>query len=202
MDAREWDERYRGSDLVWSAGPNRFVAERTEDLPPGRALDLAAGEGRNAIWLAQRGWSVTAIDFSDVAVERGRRIARERGVDVDWRVADVTVAPLADRGYDLVLVSYLQLPREDRSAVHLRAAGAVAAGGTLLVVGHDRTNLDRGYGGPQDPAVLLDAVEVLDVLDGSGLDVVEAGRVHRTVETEEGERTAIDTLVVVRRPAS
>src|SRR5690606_9077745 len=89
MDSKAWDERYRATGLVWGAGPNRFVVEQTEGLAPGRALDLAAGEGRNAVWLAERGWRVTAVDFSPVAVERGRRIAAERGADVEWAAADV-----------------------------------------------------------------------------------------------------------------
>src|SRR5690606_39971361 len=89
MDSKAWDERYRATGLVWGAGPNRFVVEQTEGLAHGRALDLAAGEGRNAVWLAERGWRVTAVDFSPVAVERGRRIAAERGADVEWAAADV-----------------------------------------------------------------------------------------------------------------
>lgn len=201
MDARDWDERYGASDLVWTAGPNRFVEEHTAGLEPGSALDVAAGEGRNALWLAQRGWDVTALDFSEVAVERGRRLARERGVEVDLRVADVTVEPFGDRGYDLALVSYLHLPHERLADVHRRAAAAVGAGGTLLIVGHDRTNIERGHGGPQDPGVLLDPGELVDELDGSGLDVLQAGRVTRVVETGDGERTAIDTLLVARRPS-
>ena len=88
MDAARWDERYAATDLLWSAEPNRFVAENLADLPPGRALDLAAGEGRNAIWLARRGWDVTAADFSQVALDRGRRIAGE--TTVRWVCADAT----------------------------------------------------------------------------------------------------------------
>lgn len=201
MDARDWDERYRGADLVWTLGPNRFVEERTADLPPGRALDVAAGEGRNALWLAARGWRVTAVDFSEVAVDRGRRLAGERDLEVDWRVADVTTTTFDEGGYDLVLVSYLHLPPGTMADVHRRAAAAVAAGGSLVVVGHDRTNLDHGYGGPQDVTVLLDPDELVALLDGCGLTPRWAGRVTRPVDTDAGQRDAIDTLVVAGRPA-
>ena len=78
MDATAWDARYAGADLVWSSTPNRFVEELVAPMVPGRALDLAAGEGRNALWLAERGWDVTSADFSAVAVERAREIAAER----------------------------------------------------------------------------------------------------------------------------
>ncbi|PLW74405.1 class I SAM-dependent methyltransferase, partial [Streptomyces sp. DJ] len=75
MDSREWDERYASRELVWGAEPNRWLVREVEDLAPGRALDLAAGEGRNALWLADRGWRVTAVDFSRTALDRGRRLA-------------------------------------------------------------------------------------------------------------------------------
>lgn len=202
MDASDWDDRYADADLVWSAGPNRFVVEETSGLTPGTALDLAAGEGRNALWLAERGWHVTALDFSRVAVERGSRLAADRDLRVEWQVADATSAPFDARSYDLVLVAYLHLPRPALGDVHARAARAVAPGGTLVIVGHDRRNLDEGHGGPQDATVLLDADEVAGDLAQSGLDVVKAERVVREVETDDGVRTALDTLVVARRPTT
>src|SRR3954466_14110312 len=105
MDSAEWDRRYAASELLWGGEPNAFVATEVGDLPPGRALDLACGEGRNAIWLAERGWTVTAVDFSDVAVEKGR----SRNPDVDFRVADVLELEPDEQAYDLVIVFYLQL---------------------------------------------------------------------------------------------
>src|SRR6476660_4887782 len=92
MDARQWDQRYADTELVWSVTPNQFVAAELADLPPGRAVDLAAGEGRNAIWLASRGWDVTAVDFSQVALDKGDRLAADdpRGLDVTWVRADAT----------------------------------------------------------------------------------------------------------------
>jgi SAM-dependent methyltransferase len=202
MDAGDWDERYRSAELVWTAGPNRFVVERTADLAPGTALDLAAGEGRNALWLAERGWHVTALDYSQVGIERGARLAADRDVRIEWQVADATTAPFDARSYDLVLIAYLHLPPRELADVHVRAARAVAPGGTLLIVGHDRTNLEDGYGGPQDPTVLIDPAEVADQIRSAGLEVVEAERVTREVETDDGTRTAIDALVVGRRPTT
>ena len=79
MDQRFWDERYAGADLVWTAEANRFVVDEVADLPPGRAVDLAAGECRNAVWLAERGWEVDAVDFSAVGLAKGERLAEHRG---------------------------------------------------------------------------------------------------------------------------
>jgi SAM-dependent methyltransferase len=199
VDRTEWDRRYATSELVWTAEPNRFVVAEVAELPAGTALDLAAGEGRNAVWLAQRGWRVTAVDFSAVGLDKARRLAADRDVELTAIVADATTwQPAAP--FDLVLVAYLQLPPPERNAALRRAAGAVAPGGTLLVVGHDRANLDHGYGGPQDPAVLLTPDEIVADLHGSGLVVDKAERVQRPVDTPEGPRVAIDTLVRAHRP--
>lgn len=200
MDAATWDERYAGTDLVWSAGPNAFVAEQLADHPRGRALDLAAGEGRNAIWLAEQGFEVEALDFSEVAAAKGRELASHRGVEVTFTVADVT-EPFTVAPADVVLVAYLHLPREvERDVLH-RAAALVAPGGTFLLVAHARSNLTDGVGGPPDPAVLPTPQDILDALAGTGLEVVEAGEVTREVEVDGAPRAAIDVLVRATRPA-
>jgi SAM-dependent methyltransferase len=202
MDTTEqaaWDQRYSGPDLVWGAGPNRFVAEELAALPPGRAIDLGTGEGRNAIWLAERGWRVTAVDFSAVGLARAARLAAERGVSVEWVQADLLDYQPAPGGYELVLIAYLQLASVSLARVFRAAAAAVAPGGTLLVIGHDRDNIARGHGGPQEPDRLYTPEMITAELDR--LAIRRAERVPRPVRTPEGERTAIDTLVRAERPA-
>jgi SAM-dependent methyltransferase len=197
MDAHEWDTRYAATESMWSIEPNIFLVPRANELTPGRALDLACGEGRNALWLAERGWDVTAVDFSEVAVERGRAWAEERGLTVDFQVADVIEFTPAAGAFDLVVLFYLQLPHEDVRQVILHAVDGLAPGGTLLVVAHDLDNLEHGYGGPPSADVLYTTDLVVDAL--VGMEIVEADRVQRTVSTPDGERAAIDTLVLARR---
>lgn len=195
MDAEEWDERYAGQDLVWSVTPNRFVASELADLTPRRAVDLAAGEGRNALWLASRGWDVTAVDFSRVALEKGRRLAGD--TPVEWVCADATTWS-ADAPYDLVVIAYLQLPADQRRAAVRAGFAALRPGGTFFLVAHDSTNILEGTGGPQDPAVLMTAEDVLEDLRDEAFEVVRAERVARRVEDGHGEephRTAYDALV-------
>jgi len=200
MDRHAWDERYAGDELLWRADPNRFLVAEVAGLPPGRALDVACGEGRNALWLAGQGWTVTGVDFSQVALDKARRLADSHGIRVEWVNADVDDwEPPAGR-YNLVVVLYLHLPADRRRAVHARAASALAPGGTLLVVGHDLANLDGGYGGPQDPAVLFTAEDV--AADLAGLTIVRAERVRRALTTDDGEVEAIDALVRAVRPSS
>lgn len=194
MDAQHWDARYTAAQQ-WSDEPNAVAASLLDGLPPGRAIDIAAGEGRMALWLAQRGWDVTALDFSAVGLDRGKARAEALGVDVDWKVADATTADLGAGVFDLVLVLYLHLPRATLLPVLIRAAAAVAEGGRLLVLGHDRDNLDHGVGGPQDADVLYDS-ELLAAA-AEELEVERLDQIARTV----GEATALDTLLVARRPA-
>ena len=198
MDRADWNARYAAADLVWSAEPNRFVEAEAATLAPGRALDLAAGEGRNSIWLAERGWSVTAVDFSPVAIEKAAKLAAARGVAIDTVEADVTAYEPEPGKFDLVLVAYLQTPATDRAAWLGHAVDALAPGGTLVIVGHDRSNLEHGYGGPQDAAVLTTPGELVAALDG--LHIEKAELVERVVDTPDGERVAIDHLVRAHRP--
>ena len=198
--AREdWNERYAQKELVWTAEPNRRFAAEVDGLEPGRALDLACGEGRNAVWLAERGWRVTGVDFSDVALEKAARLAASRDVDVNWVVADVLDLEPEPGAFDLVAVLYLQLPREALLQAMRTAAVAVAPGGTLLVLGHDTTNLADGHGGPRDASVLYTAEDLVPAL--GDLLVERAEAVERSVPLEDGEAVAIDAFVRAHRIA-
>ena len=197
--AREdWNARYAASELLWTAEPNRRFASEVEDLAPGRALDLACGEGRNAVWLAERGWRTTGVDFSDVALAKAERLAASRGVEVEWVLADVLEHEPERGAFELVAVLYLQLPHEQLAEVLHTSVGALAPGGTLVVLGHDTTNLTHGHGGPRDACVLFTPEDVLPHLER--LVVERAEKVPRTVPLEDGEATAIDALVRARRP--
>ena len=196
MDSQQWDERYSATGFVWATGPNQFVEAELAGLAPGRAIDLAAGEGRNTVWLAERGWRVTAVDFSRVGLDKGRALSATRGVPgerVDWIVADLCDYWPEPGGYDLVLIAYLQVGQKARATVLNRAAAALAPGGTAFVVAHDLTNLSDGTGGPQDPEVLYTPEAVVAELPG--LRILRAERMRRAVDREDGPATAIDTLV-------
>lgn len=199
MDATDWDERYRSRELIWGATPNRWLEQEVRDLRPGTALDVACGEGRNAVWLAAQSWRVVAVDFSAVAVAKGREL-EERELSkpsIAWVVADATefVAP---EPVDLAVLCYLQLPAGERRAAVRRAAQALAPGGVLLVIGHDSRNLTDGTGGPQDPGVLFTAADVARDVDGLGLVTEKAVEVMRPVDG--ADRPAIDALFRASRP--
>jgi 2-polyprenyl-3-methyl-5-hydroxy-6-metoxy-1,4-benzoquinol methylase len=197
MQREDWDRRYAAVENLWAVKPNRFLVAEVADLAPGRALDLACGEGQNAIWLATLGWDVTAVDYSEVAVAKARARAERDHVEVAFACADLVEYEPGTGAYDLVLVLYLHIPSAERGPVHVKAAAALAPGGTILVLGHDRTNATHGVGGPSDPDILYTADEIAAELPG--LEFETAGTVVRDVDGEA--RDAIDTLVRARRPA-
>ena len=197
MKSDDWDRRYAAAELVWSSAANRLFAAEIARLQPGSALDLACGEGRNAVWLAERGWEVTAVDFSAVALEKAGAIAARRGVTARFVHADLLDYRPAECSFDLVAVLYLQIRSEQLGIVLPRAAAAVAPGGTFLLIGHDLLNLTEGHGGPQDASVLYTADDVVAELPG--LEIVRAERVLRVVEG--AERPAVDVIVRASAPA-
>ena len=201
MEREDWNARYAAHELLWGAGPNRFVAEALGAVPArGRALDLACGEGRNAIWLAAHGWQVTAVDYSAVALDRARRLAAERQVAVEWIEADLTAFAPPAAAFQLVLIAYLHLPPPARRTVLACAAAALAPGGELFMVGHARRNLTEGVGGPQRAEVLWEPAEIHAELGALGLAVQRAEHVRRPVESADGVRAAIDTIARATRP--
>jgi SAM-dependent methyltransferase len=194
----DWDKRYAAVENLWAVKPNRFLVAEVAELEPGRALDLACGEGQNAIWLATLGWQVVGVDYSEVAISKARERANRDGVQVDFVCADLVSYEPAPAAFDLVVVLYLHIPADERRGVMERAAAALAPGGTFVFVGHDLANLEHGVGGPSDPALLCTPDEIASELPG--LEIEKAERVLRDVDGEE--RDAIDTLVRARRPPS
>ena len=191
MRAEDWDERY-AEKQQWSSEPNRLIDDLLADLPPGDAVDLAAGEGRHALWLAGRGWRVTAVDFSGVGLDRGR--AQPGSDAVTWVVDDVRTWTAPEASLDLVLVAYLHLPQDETLPLFVRAVDWLRPGGRLLVLGHDVENLTAGVGGPPDPEILHSVERLAPV--AALLDVDRLEQVRR--ETPAG--TALDTLLWGRRP--
>ena len=199
MDRNQWNERYRTAELVWTAEPNRFLVAEVADLAPARVLDLAAGEGRNAVWLAEKGWDVTAIDYSDVAIAKAHDLAHSRGVEVEAMVGDAT-EPLP--GAPDVRSRRRRLPATPGT----RPFGGTASMRRTPSRPEARCWSSRmtsrisigGYGGPQDPAVLTGPDAVAAALEG--FDIEKAERVEREVETPDGPRVAIDHVVRARRP--
>ncbi len=165
--AGDWDRRYAAEAQRWSGQPNQTLLVEMEDVTPGSALEVGCGEGADAIWLARRGWKVTAVDISDVALDRARRVAADIGVEIAWVRADVAVEPPAQGRYDLVSVHYPALRHAVGDGAIHALVEAVAPGGTLLVVGHDFAGAGHHRHHGFDPADYVQPPDVARLLDGS-----------------------------------
>ncbi len=199
MSKRElWNERYASKDLIWSAGPNKLFAEQVKDLQPGKSIDIACGEGRNAIWLAEQGWDSTGIDFSEVGIDKARQIARKRNVAVNWIAGDVSNSALEEEAYDLVAVLYLHTSLEERNKWLPNVLKAVKPSGTFIYIGHDPSNIEQGVGGPQDIALLPSVTEFTDAMPDFDIDsatVLDRPVVNDPGHGKELTGVALDTFV-------
>jgi SAM-dependent methyltransferase len=198
VDARDWDRRWLDKRLHAHGDASSVVIGVLEGVATGRALDLGCGSGRHAVWLAERGWQVRAVDFSREALRQARERAAQLGVEVDWIEADLVTYEPPGASFDLVLISYLHVPAPERRAILARAAAAVAEGGTLLLVGHDLTNIGTGAPGPTSPAVLYAPADIVAELPT--LDIDRAEQVRRSTHLDDGSPVeAVDALVLARR---
>ena len=199
-----WDERYSSSQPIWSGKPNRQLTAEAVDLTPGRALDVGAGEGGDASWLAGRGWRVTAFDISATALERAAARAEREGEDVagriEWIHADLRKEALPEGAYDLVSSHFMHLPGDVRRDLFARLAAAVAPGGTLLIVGHHPLDLRTTAHRMHFPDMMYTAEEVASSLDPVAWEVLAAEERPRDAAGPDGhDVTFHDAVLVARR---
>ena len=200
LEAAFWDQRYAGKEFVWTANANQFLVEEVAGMTPSTAIDMAAGEGRNALWLASQDWFVHAIDFSSVAMEKAQRLAVERSLanKVSFETADLRAFEPPAQTFDLVAFVYLQIPLNELAPILKRAVRAVAHNGTLLFIAHNIDNLAKGFGGPQHPKMLYTVRQIVDAL-GDELVIEKTVQAERRIKTADGEKVAIDMVVRAKR---
>ena len=202
--AAYWDERYGASERVWSGEPNAVLVQEVADLRPGTALDVGSGEGGDALWLARRGWHVTAVDVSPVGLRRVAARAEAEGL-AD-RVTTTPVDLLAETvpgQHDLVTAHFLQFPSDVRPRVYAGLTRAVAPGGTLLIVGHDPEGMppEAEQHHPADMFATADELvtELGDALAGWTIEVAER-RARTGVQPEGRPGFLYDAVLRARRP--
>ncbi len=192
---QQWDERYATAEQVFSGNPNGALVAEVSALPPGRVLDVGCGEGADAVWLAGRGWAVTALDVSRVALDRGAQAAERAGAAVTWVHAGLVDAALPPGAYDLVSAQYPALLRTPDRAAERALLGAVAAGGTLLVVHHEVLDgASHGF----DPADYVSPAGVAELLDDDWQVEVDERR-PRSIAGGAGAHHTVDLVLRARR---
>ncbi len=198
MSDPEWDQRYAGVQQVWSGAPNGALVAEVAGLAPGRALDVGCGEGADAVWLSARGWEVTALDVSQVALDRASAAARATRAQVRWLLAGLVGAPLAPGCFDLVSAQYPALLRTPGGDAERALLAAVAPGGTLLVVHHADVDVEQAKSHGFDPAAYIAPADVAAQLDGDWRVEVDERR-PRTVSGGAGAHHTHDLVLRARR---
>ena len=201
--AEFWDSRYAERTAIWSGRPNGHLVSVAAGLSPGDALDLGCGEGADAVWLAARGWRVTGVDISAVALGRAAEAAEAAGVAgrVTLQQVDALTFHPAPASFDLVTSHFIHLPPELRVPLNARLAAAVRPGGSLLVVGHHVSDLETTIGRPNLPELFFDAGEIAAALDPAAWEVVVAAAPERETLDPNGDPVTIRDAVLhaVRR---
>lgn len=199
--ARFWDERYGSATRIWSGNPNPQLVGEAGDLEPGTALDAGCGEGADAHWLARRGWRVTAMDVSAVALQRGAAHAEDAIADrITWRQVDLINWTPDDQRYDLVSAQFMHFPRAVREPLFAALAESVAPGGTLLLVGHHPSDMHTTMHRPPEPDLFFTAEEIADSLAPDRWEVlVTDARPRRVTDPEGREITIRDAVLRARR---
>ena len=198
--AAEWDARYRERDgAMWSGRPNGRLVAEVVALVPGRALDVGCGEGADAIWLAQRGWTVTAIDVSEVAIRRAREASHPAGASVEWICGDVLRTPLPAGSFDLMSMQYPALPNAAGEAAMRRLLDTVRPGGLLLAVYHDLDDDHREHMKSRgvDPADYVGADDLGRLLGDDF--TVELQAVEPRIDPPSGTPHIADVVLRARR---
>jgi len=191
-----WDERYRTADRLWSGKPNPQLVAQVADLPPGDALDAGCGEGADAIWLASRGWTVTAVDVSAVALDRASAHAAADGVHVNWQREDLLTWDPGPGRFDLVMAQFMHLPNPELQSLHERLAAAVRPGGTLLIVAHHPDDLRVNAGRTQHAALFPSAEQLAASLDPGCWEIVVATAVSRPGTDLDGQPVTLKDTVL------
>ena len=198
MDAQFWDEMYRSRDQVFSGFPNGVLVTEVTELPPGQALDVGCGEGADALWLARRGWQVTAVDISPTALQRAAAAATDVNGRVTWAQADLTSAPPPAGAFDLVSVQYFPLPQQPDHTALRGLLDAVAPGGTLLIASHDPADLPPGHDHGFDPSDYYQPDDVAGLLDHDWTVLINETR-PRTAPAPPGTHHTHDTVLRAHR---
>jgi SAM-dependent methyltransferase len=204
FDQAFWDERYRSHSSLWSGNPNSHLIGEASQLSPGTALDVGCGEGADAIWLAQRGWKVTAVDLSTVALQRAAAHAAQAGAaiaeHIDWRHADLATWDPGTARYDLVSAQYMHLLPGPRETLFRRLAASVTPGGSLLAVGHHPSDQQTTMPRPHIPELYFTGDDIIAYLDTGEWDVITNTAAPRPATDPNGRTITIhDTVLRARR---
>lgn len=187
-----WDQRYSSEEYAYGVLPNDFLVEKFDQLPFGKVLCLAEGEGRNAVWLAEQGLEVTAVDSSKVGLKKTRKLADERGVAITTLHADLADFEIGSNQWDSIVSIFCHLPMDTRKMVHQRCVEGLRSGGMMLLEAYTPDQLEYKTGGPPSTEMMMDSQILKEELTGLDFITME----EKVREINEGEFHKGDGAVV------
>jgi len=201
MDKAFWDSKYSTDEYVYTKHVNRFVKQYLEDLPAGKVIDLAGGEGRNTVFFAEKGWQAENIDLSSVGLEKCQKLAAERGVSDNVLTTNSSALDFQSvlAPVDLGLIGYLQIPQEQLAVAISHLVANIVSGGVFFGIWHALENLKDGFGGPQDPKVLPSVSKMTKLLASLPLEIEMISNQDGQVQTRDGLKPSITLVVLAKK---
>ena len=197
-----WNAKFQVPEFIYTTTANQFVVELATPLKPGRAIDLAGGEGRNTVWLAEQGWRAENVDIARAGLDKTRRLADERGVAdrVTTTLGSATDFQAKLAPADLGVIAYLQAPQELLETAIARMANQLRPGAHLIGVWHALENLEGGFGGPRDPRILAHGPHIRAACEAAGLRVKTCENRQGKIQTTEGLKPSITLVLLAEKP--
>lgn len=169
-----WNERYASDEYAYGTNPNEFLMDQLQHLKPGRILFPAEGEGRNAVYAAALGWDTHAFDSSSEAAKKAIRLSASRNVSVCYIISDIDELQYTENEFDCIALIFIHLHPEKRNAFHLKMLSLLKPGGTLILEGFSKKQIDKDSGGPKDINMLYSKEELhADFSSSSALRISE-----------------------------
>lgn len=202
MDPTSWIKKYETDAYVYTKDVNQFVVELTGELKPGTAIDLAGGEGRNAVWLAERGWRVENIDFAQNALDKCNRLVAEREVSGSVVTTCASALEFESRlaPVDLVVVAYLHIYSNQFAVAMQNAVNALKPGGTLMGVWHALENIQHNSHGPQNPDTLPSVNSLTKLCGDLGMRIEICENRDGFVRTDDGPKPSVTVILLATKP--
>ncbi|KAA3651229.1 MAG: class I SAM-dependent methyltransferase [Proteobacteria bacterium] len=192
-----WDERYADEGYFYGVAPNGFLASQFEAIPLGRVLCLAEGEGRNAVFLAEQGYQVTAVDTSKVGLAKAEKLAHDRGVHMTIVQADLADYQIEPNSWHGIVSIFFHLPPDLRKQVHQASLNGLVSGGVFLLEAYTPAQLNNNTGGPPTKELMM--TESMLKEDFKGLDIVHLAALKRDVIEGRGHTGAADVVQLIAR---
>ncbi len=197
MSKEMWDQRYAESEYVYGTNPNEFFKQELDKLVPGKILLPAEGEGRNAVYAAEKGWNVSAFDQSDEGRKKALRLAAERSVTIEYQIRNLETIGYPENHFDAIALVFVHTPAIKRQQIHRNLIRFLKPGGTLILIGYSKEQLQYNSGGPKEESMLFSEIELIE--DFLELQINSIGKIETMIQEgdfHQGKASVIQMVAI------